>query len=482
MIHLLLLQVNYKSGLPELYLLPLMILKASQAGLLLRDHPEAILAEISSENEDGILCDAFYITEMHQWLFSELARAKKPSAQKDHLVFSSDPLVRKYFHQHPQPHSRILLTSDQNNSAITFNNRFFLKVYRKVEPGQHPDLEISRYLTRDARFAYSPAYLGSAALKLQRDSFPLLMLQDMVENHGNGYSYMQERLFSYSERVLSLKKPELFHGKLAGSFKEPQDFEAFPTDVKTLLSPRAAAEVMLIGKRIGEMHLTLGNGKEKEFLPEKFTLHYQRSLYAAIHPAFREAFNSLARNIKKLPRQFQDEASELLARKNEYSDMLKRIYQKKIDTLKIRIHGNLNLQQILLTGKDIAIHDFGGNPTRTLSERRLKRSCLRDVASMIRSFYYISYESILEHSTPNEVNQQLLPFTGYWTQVMSSIFIKSYLDVMGNSGLIPKLKEHFEILIDTYLLEKAFYSLIEELDKRPGHAIIPIRIISSTRG
>ena len=479
-VYMTLLQVNYKSGLPDNYHLPLVILKSPLIKNILTEHPESILAEIKTADGPGVLCDALFTEEMQLWFFEEMTRAKKRSKSKSPIVFKGDEHVSDYRQKTKTISSRLHFSAYQSNTAITYNNRFFLKIYRKVEPGLHPDLEISRFLTEETQFKNSPAYLGSAEINTSRDSYPLAMLQVMVENHGTGYSYMQERVHNYIERVISLKKKTVLPDDFPSSLANPQGFEDNNSELKILLGAGAAFQSAEMGKRIAELHLSLSTGTSKDFVPEKFSLHYQHSLYSAIQSPFRGAFQELQKNMHNLPGRYQADAEYILDRKKELNEKLKRIYEQKIDTMKIRIHGNLNLPQILLSGKDIFIHDFGGDPGRSLSERRIKRSCLRDVASMVRSFYYTSYEPFIDHAvSPGGEIVQLMPYAQLWAHHISGYFVKSYLEKLAASPLVPKQKDHLQILLETYLLEKSFYSLIDELQHRTAYAIIPLKIIRS---
>ncbi|HEX8358158.1 MAG TPA: alpha-amylase, partial [Segetibacter sp.] len=152
----------------------------------------------------------------------------------------------------------------------------------------------------------------------------------------------------------------------------------------------------------------------------------------------------------------------------------------KFDVLKIRTHGNLGLSHILMTGKDIVIHDFGGNPLKPFSERRLKRSPLRDVAAMVRSFYYVAYEGFLGSAQMQSDEQnELLPFADFWAHYMSNFFMKAYIDEAKDLGFIPKEKEDFEIIIESFLLENALHWFNYELAHRPERVIIPLRIIQT---
>jgi maltose alpha-D-glucosyltransferase/alpha-amylase len=214
-----------------------------------------------------------------------------------------------------------------------------------------------------------------------------------------------------------------------------------------------------------------------DFKPEEFSLHYQRSLFAGLQSLVRATFQNLERNLSTLSAEVRQPAEEILGKKEDVLSILKTIYTKKFDTTKIRIHGNYHLRKVLFTGKDIAILDFGGDPTRSYSERRLKRSPLRDVAGMIRSFHYAAYEGFLLKQK-DEINK-LLPFAELWTHYVSGYFVHAYLQTVDGSTFIPKEKNDLNVILQTYLLEKAVYSLNYELDNRQDLVIIPVRLIQT---
>jgi maltose alpha-D-glucosyltransferase / alpha-amylase len=144
--------------------------------------------------------------------------------------------------------------------------------------------------------------------------------------------------------------------------------------------------------------------------------------------------------------------------------------------VKIRIHGDYHLGQVLVTGKDFVITDFEGEPLRSYSERRLKRSPLRDVAGMIRSLHYAAYGSLfLDNQIRKEDFKKLIPYAEQWYHYMSGFFMAAYLETVEGSPFIPKDKADLDTLMTTFLLEKAIYELNYELNNRPDWVIIPLR-------
>jgi maltose alpha-D-glucosyltransferase/alpha-amylase len=233
----------------------------------------------------------------------------------------------------------------------------------------------------------------------------------------------------------------------------------------------------LLGKRTAELHIALSKETDNnEFRPEPFSRLYQRSLYQSMQSYLKKVFTLLRKNMKKLPENTKESVDKLLLQENRIIELYKNIFKKKISALKIRIHGDYHLGQVLYTGNDFFIIDFEGEPARSLSERRLKKSVLKDVAGMIRSFHYVSNTALLKHITirPEDI-PVLEPWTNLWYQYVAGIFLKSYIETAKNTHLFPENNEDFTMLLTSFLLEKAVYELGYELNNRPEWTSIPIK-------
>lgn len=151
----------------------------------------------------------------------------------------------------------------------------------------------------------------------------------------------------------------------------------------------------LLGQRTAELHLALASLiDEPDAKPEPYSLLYQKSVYQSMRALTLKVFGELIKNIDKLADSLSSDGRQLLEQKQTILKRLSRISKNKVTGMKIRIHGDYHLGQVLYTGKDFVIIDFEGEPVRLLGERRLKRSAFRDVAGMIRSFHYAAYGAI----------------------------------------------------------------------------------------
>jgi maltose alpha-D-glucosyltransferase/alpha-amylase len=478
--YFLMIQVRYETDLPEMYQLPVAFGTDAFAASLKENCPKAVLAKVTTNNIEGVLYDAIYGMALQEIIFHNMAEQNAISLPAGEIKFTGNDVLRNHLSAQEKIKPRVL-SGEQSNTSITYDNKFFLKLFRKVERYINPDVEITHFLSTKTKFKNIPAFIGTIEWKHETDSMIMGMMQELVENSGDAWTYMLDNLNDYNERILSLPDATYDLHETHGSFIEPLVFEEIPENIKQLLDARVAEQVRLLGIRTGEMHMALASCYDvPAFKPEEYSLHYQRSLFAGLQTLVRKTFQTQTRNLKALAPSVQEEAEEILAIKDQILAVLKRIYRRKIDVVKIRIHGDYHLGQVLFTGKDFVITDFEGEPARSYSERRLKRSPLRDVAGMIRSFHYAAYGGLLlSDQIRKEDIPKLTPYAELWYHYMSQFFMKAYLDTVKNSAFIPGNKEDLEVLMTTFLLEKAIYEVNYELNNRPDWLIIPLRGIKT---
>ncbi|HEY9045049.1 MAG TPA: maltose alpha-D-glucosyltransferase [Ohtaekwangia sp.] len=477
---ILLIEVYYQSGLSEIYQLPVAFGKGAFAAKIKESCPQSILANLTLGEETGILYDAIYGLEFQQAIIQGMASHQTIDLKDSDVRFSGNPVLENYVNTHETIKPRVL-GGEQSNTSIIYDNKFFLKLFRKVDRVMNPDLEIISFLSNEAHFKYVPAFAGAMEWRYSNDSIVLAMMQEMVENNGDAWTYMLDRLDDFNEKVLSQISIAPPLPPLVGSITNPVSYEEVPEGIREFIDVTLAERAVLLGIRTGEMHNALATGKNlAAFKPEEYSLHYQRSLFSGLQSLVRSTFQNQTRSLSHLAEEVQREAADVLSMKEDILHLFKNIYKKKIDVVKIRIHGDYHLGQVLFTGKDFIITDFEGEPARSYSERRLKRSPLRDVAGMIRSFHYAAYASLfLDNQIRKEDYEQLIPYIEQWYHYISGFFVKAYLDTVHGSAFIPKEKEDMEILMNTFLLEKAIYELNYELNNRPDWVIIPLRGIKA---
>jgi len=470
-----LIQVAYQSGLPEIYQLPVSFANQALAMKLQDSYPKAVISRMRIHGDEGVLYDALYGAPLQEAMIGLMARNLEVRLKGSKLVFSSNERMPADIAEHENLKPKVL-SGEQSNTSIAYGNRFFLKIFRKVDRAINPDLEVTKYLTEYTSFRNIPAFVGSIEWRFEKDSLVVGMMQELIESSGDAWVNMLDRLNHFNEMIL-VGNRAILPGEPMGSLIEPVSYDYVPAEVKELIDASTAEQARLLGVRTAEMHQALASGTSfHDFKPEPYSLHYQRSLYAGLQSLVRGTFHNQSKNLQKLSEETRQDALEVLGMKDKILEVLRRIYKKKIEVTKIRIHGDYHLGQVLFTGKDYVIMDFEGEPARSYSERRLKRSPMRDVAGMIRSFHYAAYGSlVLDTHIRKEDFSKLLPFVEQWYHYMSGFFMKAYLETAEGSAFIPKNKDDLETLLTTFLLEKAIYELNYELNNRPGWVMIPLR-------
>jgi maltose alpha-D-glucosyltransferase/alpha-amylase len=231
------------------------------------------------------------------------------------------------------------------------------------------------------------------------------------------------------------------------------------------------------------MHLALTSGPDNPaFAAEDFNKLYQRGLYQSMRTASVRSLQLLKRQMPRLRDDLPEVARQVLALEERFLDRFRWLIDADVRGKRIRCHGDFHLGQVLFTGNDFSIIDFEGEPDRPVSERRNKRSPLRDVAGMLRSYYYASMADqlgLVPGVGPTGINQETTPalrqWMTFWRWWSTGAFVRGYLAGLGASDLLAADPAETRALLDVFLLEKLMYELSYELNSRPDWAGIPIR-------
>jgi maltose alpha-D-glucosyltransferase/alpha-amylase len=187
----------------------------------------------------------------------------------------------------------------------------------------------------------------------------------------------------------------------------------------------------------------------------------------------RDRFKLLEQSLSKLGNDTREYAKKVLALEDSLLEAFSEIYKFRMTAVKTRIHGDFHLGQVLFTGKDFIIIDFEGEPGFSFSERRLKKNQFKDVAGMMRSFHYAAFGKLLLNENYRQQDLEVLEqWAEHWQHYVSRFYLGAYMEKM---GMGKNLSYENDVLIRTFLLEKAIYELGYELLYRPDWVLTPLR-------
>ncbi|MBC7962202.1 MAG: putative maltokinase, partial [Steroidobacteraceae bacterium] len=474
-----LIEVSYSEGIPETYLLPLHFLSVEAgADAIMNEFPGAVISRFRLDEKQGILYDAVFNGHFRAALFEMVTRRKAVHTETGRLSGRPGQSFAALLGDKQPPLASQVGKSEQSNTSVIYEKTFFLKLYRRLEEGVHPELEIGRFLSDRIRFQHVAPMAG--ALEYRRDGaepVALALLQGFIPNQGDAWTLTLSEIGQFLDRVLAHREEAKESiPPVAAVQPELASFELSPALLE-MVRGFYPEMVALLGRRTGEFHLALASrSDDPAFAPEPFALLYQRSVYQSMGSRARKVFDLLRSNLQNIPKKLLPEAEALLGLEMEIVAILKRFMIRKFSATKTRIHGDYHLGQLLYTGNDFLIIDFEGEPVKSLSERRIKQSPLRDVAGMLRSFYYAAYAVLMERSRVRaEDIPYLVPWVQAWYRYNAGIFLTSYQKVVAESHFMPTEQEEVDIMLHTFMLDKAIYELGYELNNRPEWVSIPLR-------
>jgi maltose alpha-D-glucosyltransferase/alpha-amylase len=473
-----LVQVTYTDGSPETYVLPLACANAAEAAPIQARSPQAVVARMRCRggSADGVLYDALSHPRFGAALLDAMARGRRAKGANGTMVASPTRAFRRLCDRDAFALDATVLRAEQSNTSLVFGDRLILKFFRRLEEGVNPDLEIGRFLTERTDYGHTPPVPGSLSYERRgRPSATLGILQGFVPNEGDAWRYTLGTLPGYFERALLQRGAP---PGATGAVTSLVNADA-PPQAHALIGPYVES-VSVLGRRTAELHLALASRTDDpDFAPEPFSALYQRSLYQSMRTRAGQTLRVLRARRRYLPAAVRDAARGLLDRESALDERFRALLTHRLNATRIRCHGDYHLGQVLCTGKDFVIIDFEGEPARSLSERRIKRSPLRDVAGMLRSFHYAAYTAWLEPGVGAMVRvedqRRLERWAAFWARWVAVMFLRAYLEAAGNAAFIPSRPDELAIMLDVYLLEKALYEIEYELNNRPASVHVPLR-------
>ncbi|HKI37073.1 MAG TPA: maltose alpha-D-glucosyltransferase [Gemmataceae bacterium] len=481
--HVVLVRVEYTEGDPETYVLPVAFAGAAGAAAVGERLPHAGMARLrvrprgkpAPEAEEGILFDPLGEPAFCQALLRAVRDDRRVRGGAGELaawplesfaglaeLVASEPAVS-------------LMKGEQSNTSVTYGDRLILKVFRRDEPGVHPELEVGRFLQEQTSFRAAAPVAGAVEYRPFRgEPMTLAVLHGQVAHQGDAWGYTRDSLGLYFERALMLpipaeelplpNRPLL---ELAG--------EEVPVLAQEVIGSYLAS-VQTIGERTAELHLALASDpNDSAFAPEPFTTLFQRSQYQSLRSQARQVLELLRKRLPELPEELRGPAREVLEREATLLERARTILDRKIGGQRTRTHSDYHLAQLWFTGRDFVVIDFEGDSSRPLSDRRHKRSPLRDVASMLRSFDYATQSALTEGGLRPEDALRLGPWARLWQLWVSVGFVRAYLAAAGGAAFLPANRNDLGLLLDFHLLKRAVYELRSGLTAGSPRVRVPLQ-------
>jgi maltose alpha-D-glucosyltransferase/alpha-amylase len=445
--------VEGTDGRRQRYLLPLAVTWENRTG---EAFPPAIvpfaLAKVRRVNRVGMLHDALAgETFAPDVVRSLLKKREIPTGTGGRILFTPTQALWNLEVPADLPVHR--MGKEQSNTSVRVGETMVLKVYRRIEEGIHPEVEMGRFLTDVAHFNNVPTLLGTVEL-ISADGRPsaLAILQGFVPNQGDGWAHTQD----YLDRYLDQRSLD-DHGM--------NGHAVYLTKMETL------------GQRVAELHraFSLPVG-DPAFAPEAVKASDLKAWGQAVRRQAEQARRALRRARDRLGNACRTEVDALLAVWDRVERRIRASLPDRPRGMKTRYHGDLHLGQVVVVKDDFHILDFEGEPVKDMATRRAKHSPLKDVAGMLRSLDYAAWAALFARAPLRPDGMEVeRPLAEQWEEAARESFLKGYLETVGNIPSLPGDPESRRLLLDLFTLEKALYEICYEAANRPDWLRIPVR-------
>ncbi len=467
-----LLQVDYSRGEPERYLLPLAEAFGEEARAIV-SRPGAVVARLARQGAEqtGVLYEALASPAFCRALLGLFWRRRAAAGRRGELAATPADLLlqlRRRGAEAPEPSA---WPSGHHNALVVFGEKLILKWFRRLEPGTNPELDVNRFLTA-RRFPHTPALAGALEYRSAQDEmFTVAVLTAFVPGCKNAWDDALDTLSRFYERIQTLPEADR-QARAPSASSIAQRVRAGLAEQDQDLIGTYLEHARQIGRLTAALHLTLASEPaDPDFAPEPITPHSQRGVFESMQNLARRNMQLLGERLKSLPPEHRAAAQAVLGRESRIIEKLRAFGRLDARMARIRLHGNYHLGQVLDTGKDLWIVGFEGEPAAALSERRLKRSPLRDLADMIRSFYYAAHAALRKQAAHGMLQPAQLAaleeWARFWAQRVAAAFFAAYRQSAGAAAFLPADDADLDVAMEAYLLRRAISELGHDLEHRP---------------
>ncbi|MDB4963548.1 MAG: alpha-amylase [Myxococcales bacterium] len=476
-----LLHIDYDHGPAETYVVPVAFAEDAEPSETMRTPSQVIahisIADVAGRGElpvTGVLYDALCAEGFNVTLLRAMTEGTGAVGQHGQLGGNAFAALTSY-----EAKSSLVpraTAADQSNSGVVYGDKFMLKMFRAIEEGPSSEFEIARFFaTREPPFHGVPRLAGVLEYRQHgREPSTIGTLFEFVSNQGDAWQLTMDSIDRYFDQLLAdehrPESPPLMPGTLV------QRSHMVPSDQLVDWVGAYMDRIRLLGMRTAEMHVSLASDPvDPLFAPEPYDIMHQQSLYGSVSAQVARTFDLIRARMRTFTPEQRMLVEDLLPREGEIDTAIAQVTKRRIDVIRMRIHGDYHLGQVLWTGDDFVIIDFEGEPGRPLSQRRFKRNPLRDVAGMLRSLQYASAAALRDGRHRPEDVAKLEPWGRAWSDWVSASFLGGYLDRAKGTRLVPTNEKDLALLLDFFVLEKCVYEIGYELNNRPDWVEIPLR-------
>ena len=479
------LEFHYTEGATETYLIAFSYAQ-NQEEIDSKISPNQVIAKLQVENQEkpGIIFDVLGNKEFLTMPLEAIQKKQKYQGNNGVIKSSTTNIFTELMQTATGDINPQILSGKHNKNLISYGTKFMLKLFRKLETGINPDLEIGLFLTEKATSQDSPIkeHISptAGAIEYYREEsnlFTIGILHKFIPETRDGWSYTSDILRGYFERIMvqqiAVNELNIPPVTIGNSIKTE-----IPEQVYDLIGSYLGLAEQL-GQLTADIHQTLASDSNNpNFAPEQFTSFYQRSVYQYMRNQTGQILLRLKKHLSKLSPETQQLAQTVINCEGRILGRLASVVDRKITAMRTRCHGDYHLEHVLFTGKSFVAINFEGEPVRPLNERQMKRSPLRDVAGMLESFYYVVNVALREEIQSGMIRPENLilmeQWSTFWYSWVSISFLKAYLNRTISGSFLPKTEQEMQVLLDVYMLEKVVYEINYELTYRPDWVEIPL--------
>ncbi len=448
-----LLDVEYANGPDERYVIPVGLRFGDDLDL-----PDtAIVARVRRDEETGVLFDALMDPSFRTRMLADLVAGRTVLGSAGAIVCHPAASIPPVESLALLGASALVSETGEGESYVTFGADLTIKLFRRIEAGVNPDLELRRFLTERTAFSNLSEIYGSLEYQ-SGDSWTLGVLQRTLPPGEDAWAVMLELVSSWLETVAGSEPsplPPPNSWARAGGGPQPSSPQL-----------RAALEkAEQLGRMTGEFHLAMGAfSEDPELHPSPFSALYQQSLYQSLRARVRQELDAVRRSLAGRDGELAASLQEIVDAEPSILGRIDPIRRTPMAGQRVRVNGDFRLDGLRIVDDTFYIVEFSGDHSQPMSERRLRATPLRDVAQMIRSLDYVSARAALLRI---DEDASASAWAGWWSATVSSRFVGVYLETMQGSAALPNELEHVDALLEAYAVTRSLRELHWELDNRP---------------